>query len=89
MVGRVEVYVTRESDRRLAVLHEGAVFGELALLTRLPRNATVEATQDSTLLVLTKHNFSALLDEVPGLAHRLLASVAQRLYEADNRSVTH
>jgi CRP/FNR family transcriptional regulator, cyclic AMP receptor protein len=67
----------------------GGSFGELALLTELPRNATVEVTHDSTLLVLTKADFQGLLDEVPGLAHNLLTSVAQRLHEADTNSITH
>jgi CRP/FNR family transcriptional regulator, cyclic AMP receptor protein len=79
----------RRDDAIVGPIVPGGSFGELALLTELPRNATVEATRDSTLLVLTKADFRALLDEVPGLAHSLLTSVAQRLYEADTKSLTH
>jgi CRP/FNR family transcriptional regulator, cyclic AMP receptor protein len=79
----------KRNGRKVTELGSGASFGELALLTRLPRNATVEATTDMTLLVLGQREFSGLLDEVPGIAHKLLSSMAQRLYEADTRSTSH
>lgn len=78
----------RRNGKKVATLGPGRSFGELALLTRLPRNATVEAATDMTLLVLGQREFSGLLDEVPGIAHKLLSSMAQRLYEADTRSVS-
>ena len=81
-----EVAVKR-NNKKVATLGTGGSFGELALLTRLPRNATVEATKDSNLLVLGQREFSGLLDEVPGMAHKLLSSMAQRLSEADAKSV--
>jgi CRP/FNR family cyclic AMP-dependent transcriptional regulator len=79
--------VVKRNKKKVATLTSGAAFGELALLTRLPRNATVEATTPMTLLVLGQREFSGLLDEVPGIAHKLLSSMAQRLYEADTRQV--
>ena len=79
----------KRNNRKVAELGAGASFGELALLTRLPRNATVEAATDMTLLVLGQREFSGLLDEVPGIAHKLLSSMAQRLYEADTRTPVH
>jgi len=79
----------KRNGRKVTELGPGGSFGELALLTRLPRNATVEAATDMTLLVLGQREFSGLLDEVPGIAHKLLSSMAQRLYEADTRSTSH
>ena len=79
----------KRNNRKVADLGAGGSFGELALLTRLPRNATVEAATDMTLLVLGQREFSGLLDEVPGMAHKLLSAMAQRLYEADTRSTSH
>jgi CRP-like cAMP-binding protein len=67
----------------------GSSFGELALLTQLPRNATVTLTEDSDLLVIHQRDFHRLLDEVPGLAHRLLTVVARRLHERDRTTLTH
>ena len=81
--------VVKRGGRKVTELGPGGSFGELALLTRLPRNATVEAATDMTLLVLGQREFSGLLDEVPGIAHKLLSSMATRLYEADTRSTSH
>ena len=39
------------------------------------------------LLVLGQREFSALIEEVPGFAHKLLAGLAHRLREADAKSV--
>ncbi|HEX2851114.1 MAG TPA: cyclic nucleotide-binding domain-containing protein [Acidimicrobiales bacterium] len=79
----------KRNGKKVATLGPGSSFGELALLTRLPRNATVEATTEMELLVLGQREFSGLLDEVPGMAHKLLSALAQRLYEADTKSVSH
>ena len=79
----------KRNNKTVTTLGPGGSFGELALLTRLPRNATVEATSDMRLLVLGQREFSGLLDEVPGMAHKLLASMAQRLSEADTKSTSH
>lgn len=79
----------KRNGRKVASLGPGGSFGELALLTRLPRNATVEADTDMTLLVLGQREFSGLLDEVPNIAHKLLSAMAERLYEADTRSTSH
>jgi CRP/FNR family transcriptional regulator, cyclic AMP receptor protein len=79
----------KRNGRKVASIGPGSSFGELALLTRLPRNATIETTEDATLLVLTQRDFAALLDELPGMAHGLLEVVAQRLADVDTRSVTN
>ena len=79
--------VVKKNGKKVASLGPGQYFGELALLDRGPRNATVEASKDSTLLVLGQREFSGLLDEVPGMAHKLLTSMASRLREADAKAV--
>lgn len=47
----------------LAALTNGALFGEDALISHLPRNATVTMSSDGTLKVLTKENFEVLLKQ--------------------------
>jgi len=71
----------------VATLGPGAFFGDLALLDRAPRNATITALTDMELLVLGQRDFHALIDEVPGFAHKLLAGLAHRLRENDAKSV--
>lgn len=72
-----------KGKRVVTDLGPGRYFGELALLDRAPRNATVKATSDMTVLVLGQREFGGVLDAVPGLAHKLLSSMANRLREAD------
>jgi CRP-like cAMP-binding protein len=76
----------KRNGKKIASLGPGGYFGELALLTRLPRNSTVEATTPMELLVLGQREFSGLLDEVPGMAHKLLSSMAERLSQADAKA---
>jgi CRP-like cAMP-binding protein len=73
--------------RRVADLGPGSSFGELALLDRGPRNATILAQTDVELLVVHRRAFNRLLDDLPGFARKLLAAVATRLREADERSI--
>ena len=73
--------------RKVAELGPGRFFGDLALLDRAPRNATVVAETPMELLVLGQREFAALIDEVPGFAHKLLAGLARRLREADAKSI--
>ena len=80
----------KRNGRKIATLGPGQYFGELSLLVRgQARNATVVADTDMRLLVLGQREFSGLLDEVRGLAHKLLSTMATRLADADAKSVTH
>lgn len=70
--GRVEVVAESGHEvRRLALLGPGALFGEAALLTEAPRNATVRAVEESDLLALHRADLMAVLFEERGLAARL------------------
>ncbi|MGL5097425.1 MAG: ATP-binding cassette domain-containing protein, partial [Planctomycetia bacterium] len=56
--GKVEVYSDGLSGRRrLAVLGPGEVFGEAALISGNPRNATVQALDDAVVFSLDKAHF--------------------------------
>jgi CRP-like cAMP-binding protein len=66
-------------------LHTGDHFGELALLDRGPRSATVRALTDCRLYVLQEASFAAVLNEVPALAQKLLASLARRLRQVESQ----
>ncbi len=73
----------RRSGRKVATLGPGAVIGELALLDRGPRTATVTADSDVRLLIIDARHFGAVLEEVPGLAQRLLGVLATRVRDLD------
>jgi CRP-like cAMP-binding protein len=63
----------------IASLGSGDFVGEMAVLERGRRNATVTADTQVTVLVLTAAGLSQLLDDVPGLAKSLLYAVAARV----------
>jgi CRP-like cAMP-binding protein len=68
----------------VATLGPGDHVGELSLLDGGPRTATVTATSDVDLLVLSRPAFNGVLDEIPTLAHRLAVSLARRLRAAED-----
>jgi CRP/FNR family transcriptional regulator, cyclic AMP receptor protein len=78
--------VTRRG-RKVATLGPGDFFGDLALLDKAPRNATVTADTPMELVVLAQREFAAIIDEVPGFSKKLLAGLARRLRAADEKSV--
>ncbi len=79
----------KRRGRKVATLGPSQYFGELAILDKGVRTATVTADTPMTLLVIGQREFSAVLDEVPALAHKLLSTMAARLREADERSVSN
>jgi len=76
----------RRNGRKIASLGPGQYFGELALLDRRPRSATVVSDTDMVLLVLGQRQFHGVLDAVPALSHKLLAAMATRLRESDQKA---
>jgi CRP-like cAMP-binding protein len=67
-----------ERDDLAIVVGAGAAIGEMALLTLKPRTATVTATTDSSVYVLNRAEFSALLDSCPNIAQHVLVGAARR-----------
>lgn len=76
----------KRNGRKVATLGPGDHFGELALLDGGPRTATVVADTPMTLLVLGQREFNGVLDELPGLAHKLMASMAQTIRALDQQA---
>ena len=72
------VRVTRKG-RKLADLGAGSWVGEIALLTTSPRTATATAISPVKALVIGDREFSKLISDVPSIAMKVLASVAERL----------
>jgi CRP/FNR family cyclic AMP-dependent transcriptional regulator len=83
-----EATVEREGET-VAKLSKGDHFGELAVLDRGPRSATVRAISDCRIYVLHDESFAAVLNEVPALAQKLLAALARRLREAERADGRH
>ncbi|MFN2543516.1 MAG: cyclic nucleotide-binding domain-containing protein [Actinomycetota bacterium] len=65
-----------------ATLATGDFFGEISLLDRGPRTATVTASSSVTMLALTAWVFRGLVEQHPTIALNMLKVVAQRLRNA-------
>ena len=75
---RVNVAGT-ERQVRIAGYARGTIFGEMALLDRQPRSATVTADNDVVCYVLSDEAYQALIAEHPLIAVRLLTNIAREL----------
>jgi len=65
----------------VARLGAGEFFGELSVLDRMPRNATVAAEEATSCLALASWDFDRVLLEEPALTLTILRGVARRLRE--------
>jgi CRP/FNR family transcriptional regulator, cyclic AMP receptor protein len=61
----------------------GDFFGEMALITDRPRSATVVADDDLSVRAFHAGEFRRLLNDVPGVAVKVLWVTAERLIEAE------
>ncbi len=66
----------------VARLGKGSIFGELSLLDREPRSATVTTVVDSTLFMIRRADFHRLLLQHQGLLAWLLAGLSRRVRES-------
>lgn len=82
VAGRADV---QQRGRTVRTLSPGDFFGELALLRDQPRSATVIARERTTCLALTRWDFKGILEANPTIALHLLATVAARVPDEENR----
>jgi CRP/FNR family transcriptional regulator, cyclic AMP receptor protein len=76
----------KRNGRKVTTLGPGDHFGELALLDGGPRTATVVADGPMRLLVIGQREFTGVLDEVPGLAHKVMGSMAATIRALDQKA---
>jgi CRP-like cAMP-binding protein len=69
----------RSNTRLLPSLRAGDFLGEIALLTDVPRTATVTATTPIHALVIIDRAFRELLRRSPDIQGKILEAVATRL----------
>jgi sulfate permease, SulP family len=90
--GRVGIMVPAGEDRvtRVRSLGRYTTIGEMGLVSRAPRSATIQAEVASILYVLNAEQFEAIKTDNPALSHKLLtyfvSVMAERLSFA-NRTI--
>jgi len=83
--GTTRIEIRGRTRRRLG---RGAFFGEIALLDKGPRTATVVADSPVRTFVVPSWNFHSLIKSQPTLALKMLEEVCSRL-RATESSITH
>ena len=69
----------RRKGRKLRSLGPGDFFGEIALVSKKPRTATVTATSPVRALVITERSFRRLIEEQPAIGVKVLRALAERV----------
>jgi CRP-like cAMP-binding protein len=73
--------------RKINELGPGDFMGEIALIDRGPRTATVIAAEPCRLLVLDIGGFRTLVSKYPSVQGKIMKALAERLREAQPRAV--
>jgi CRP-like cAMP-binding protein len=78
--GQASVMLKSESRNiRLATFAPGTVFGELAILDKGPRSASIVADEDLVVYSLSETDFAALRESEPAVAIKILAGLGREL----------
>ncbi len=88
--GRVKVFIGDQDGREiiLKLLGPGDFFGEMSLIDKEPRSASVAAIESTTLKVLSHQAFQECLTRAPRIATTVMQALAKRLRDADRKIST-
>lgn len=85
---KVSLFGKDGSEIVLEIIKEGDFFGELSLFDKRPRSATVTATTDCKVLVLSRDAFINMIRKDHEMVMNFLHIMAERLRKADERIET-
>ena len=68
----------RRDGEHVADLGPGDFLGEMGIVSKATRNATVTATTDSRVIVMTEQDFRSMSRSNPDIAGRIQAAVEER-----------
>ena len=80
--GQVGIFINygEENEKRIAVLFQGQLFGEMGLLDHAPRSATAVALTDGTVLdTISEKDFYEYFEEEPVKVLLLMQQMCSRL----------
>lgn len=83
--GEVSVYITKgEEQVELARLDAGQIVGEMAFIFDGPRTASVKATQDTNLIVISRQQFQEKLRESDPTVRAIVQMLSKRIVDSNN-----
>lgn len=84
--GKVEIRLKKMlfMSKTVATLEPGQFFGEIALVSKEPRTATVVCTEPTQLFTLLATDFAFILEENPAAAAEMRSIAAQRKYASEH-----
>ena len=79
--GRVKVFISGEDGREAVLNHQSAgdYFGDLALIDKQPRVASVMTTEASRFMIISREDFMACLSKNPEIAINLIKPMTRRM----------
>lgn len=85
--GKVKVVIGDEEGRELIlkILGPGDFFGEMSMIDKQPRSASVTTIEPATFLVLSNAAFERCVEQAPRIANMVMRILAQRVREADRK----
>lgn len=82
--GKVGIYKTKIDTAPLATLGSNDFFGEMALISNKPRNATAKTLEESEIFKLHKGVFQELMRTNPEIASKISEAIIDRTNENEN-----
>jgi CRP-like cAMP-binding protein len=82
--GKAQVQKNGKAIRQLT---SGDFFGEISLIDREPRTATVIADTDMILLVVNTTSFDHLLEAIPGLQRKIMLALCRYVRRAEKPAI--
>lgn len=86
VAGAVVPIAEGETRRKLAVLEQGEFFGEIGLITKQPRNATIEALVDAKLIAIDRRLVQKLIASDPAVVKTLVRFLRVRMIDRQIRT---
>ena len=85
--GRVKVVIGDEDGREiiLKILGAGDFFGEMSMIDKQPRSASVTSLEPSVFLILSHNAFEKCIEQAPHIGNFVMRVLAQRVREADRK----
>ena len=85
--GKVKVFIGDEDGREiiLKILGPGDFFGEMSMIDKQPRSASVTTIEPASFLVLSHAAFERCVEQAPRIANMVMRVLATRVREADRK----